>query len=227
MFRRGNDGARGGTAQDSRGAQSPGDPQTTNTAESGRARPAAEAAKGRPTPKRSEAERGRRQGITGTPARPGGRGGGSARGSGGSGGSGGKGGKESREDRLRRNEAMRRGEDWALPARDRGPVKALARDYVDSKRRISEYYMYVMIAVIIVLFVRTASVQLYAEPVALVLIVFVVVDAFFLRLGLKRLIEQRLPGKSVRGVALYAVFRALQIRRFRVPPPRVSPGAKV
>ena len=220
MFRRGNDGARGGTAQDSRGAQSPGDPQTTDTAESGRARPAAEAAKGRPTPKRSEAERGRRQGITGTPARPGAKGG-SARGSGG------KGGKESREDRLRRNEAMRRGEDWALPARDRGPVKALARDYVDSKRRISEYYMYVMIAVIVVLFVRTASVQLYAEPVALVLIVFVLVDAFFLRLGLKRLIEQRLPGKSVRGVALYAVFRALQIRRFRVPPPRVSPGAKV
>ncbi len=222
MFRRGNDGARGGTAQDSRGAQSPGDPQTTDTGESGRARPAAEAAKGRPTPKRSEAERGRRQGITGTPARPGARGGSARGGSGRS-----SGGKESREDRLRRTEAMRRGEEWALPTRDRGPVKALARDYVDSKRRISEYYMYVMIAVIIVLFVRAASVQLYAEPVALVLIVFVLVDAFFLRLGLKRLIEQRLPGKSVRGVALYAVFRALQIRRFRVPPPRVSPGAKV
>ena len=168
MFRRGNDGARGGTAQDSRGAQSPGDPQTTDTGESGRARPAAEAAKGRPTPKRSEAERGRRQGITGTPARPGARGGSARGGSGRS-----SGGKESREDRLRRTEAMRRGEEWALPARDRGPVKALARDYVDSKRRISEYYMYVMIAVIIVLFVRAASVQLYAEPVALVLIVFV------------------------------------------------------
>ena len=218
MFRRGNDGARGGTAQDSTGEQSPGDPQTTKSAESGRARPAAEAGKGRPTPKRSEAERGRRQGITGTP-RPAARGG-SARG-------GSARGKESREDRLQRNEAMRRGEEWALPARDRGPVKALARDYVDSKRRISEYYMYVMIAVIIVLFVRAASVQLYAEPIALLLIVFIVVDAFFLRQGLKRLIEQRLPGKSVRGVAMYALFRALQIRRFRVPPPRVSPGAKV
>jgi Protein of unknown function (DUF3043) len=213
VFRRGNDGTRGGTAQDSTGEQSPGDPQTTNSAESRRARPAAEAGKGRPTPKRSEAERGRRQGITGTP-RPAGKGG-SARG------------KESREDRLRRNEAMRRGEEWALPARDRGPVKALARDYVDSKRRISEYYMYVMIVVIIVLFVRAASVQLYAEPIALALIVFIIVDAFFLRQGLKRLIEQRLPGKSVRGVALYAVFRALQVRRFRVPPPRVSPGTKV
>ena len=216
MFRRGNDGARGGTAQDSKGAQSPGDPQTTKSADSGRARPAAEAGKGRPTPKRSEAEKGRRQGITGAPTRSAARSNSSARG-----------GKESKEDRLRRNEAMRRGEEWAMAPRDRGPVKALARDYVDSKRRISEYYMYVMIAVIVVLFVRAASVQLYAEPIALVLIVFILVDSFFLRQGLKRLIEERRPGKSVRGVALYAVFRALQIRRFRVPPPRVSPGTKV
>ena len=68
MFRRGNAGAHGSTAQDDQGAQSPGGPQATETAEAARTRPAAEAAKGRPTPKRSEAERGRRQGITGTPA---------------------------------------------------------------------------------------------------------------------------------------------------------------
>jgi hypothetical protein len=122
---------------------------------------------------------------------------------------------------------MRRGEEWALPARDRGPVKALARDYVDSRRRLSEFYMYVMIAMIVVLFVRAASIQRYAEPVALLLLVFVAVDAFFLRIGLRRLIAQRLPGQSVRGVTMYAVFRALQIRRFRVPPPRTGPGAKV
>jgi hypothetical protein len=217
VFRRGSDGARGSTAQDNKGAQSPGGPQTTTTAEPGRARPAAEAAKGRPTPKRSEAERGRRQGITGTPSRPG------ARGASARGGSG----RDTKEERLRRNEAMRRGEEWALPARDRGPVKALARDYVDSRRRPSEFYMYVMIALIIVLFVRAASIQRYAEPVALLLIVFVAVDAFFLRIGLKRLIAQRLPGQSTRGVTMYAVFRALQIRRFRVPPPRIGPGAKV
>jgi hypothetical protein len=87
--------------------------------------------------------------------------------------------------------------------------------------------MYVMVAMIIVLFVRAASIQRYAEPVALLLIVFVLVDAFFLRIGLKRLIAQRLPGQSTRGVTMYAVFRALQIRRFRVPPPRTGPGAKV
>ena len=218
MFRRGSAGPRGSTAQDDQGEQSPGAAQTTKTAEPGRARPAAEAAKGRPTPKRSAAEKGRRQGITGTPGRPGPGRGGSARGGSG---------REGKEDRIRRNEAMRRGEDWALPARDRGPVKALARDYVDSRRRPSEFYMYVMVALIIVLFVRAASIQRYAEPVALLLIVFVIVDAFFLRNGLRKLIAQRLPGESTRGVTIYAVFRALQIRRFRVPPPRVGPSSKV
>ena len=219
MFRRGNAGAHGSTAQDDQGAQSPGGPQATETAETARTRPAAEAAKGRPTPKRSEAERGRRQGITGTPAgRSSGRAGSA---------SGGAGRATSKEDRLRRNEAMRRGEEWALPARDRGPVKALVRDYVDSRRRISEYYMYVMLILVLLLFIRVPAIQHAAEPIVLVLIVFVIVDALLLRMNLKRLIPQRLPGQSARGVTIYAVFRALQIRRFRMPPPRVTPGTKV
>ena len=219
MFRRGNAGARGSTAQDDQGAQSPGGPQATKTTETARTRPTAEAAKGRPTPKRSEAERGRRQGITGTPAgRSSGRAGST---------SGGAGRATSKEDRLRRNEAMRRGEEWALPARDRGPVKALVRDYVDSRRRISEYYMYVMLILVLLLFIRVPAVQHAAEPIVLVLIVFVIVDALLLRMNLKRLIPQRLPGQSARGVTIYAVFRALQIRRFRMPPPRVTPGTKV
>ena len=44
---------------------------------------------------------------------------------------------------------MQRGEQWAIPARDRGAVKALARDYVDSRRRISEYYMYGLLVLLV------------------------------------------------------------------------------
>jgi hypothetical protein len=217
VFRRNSAGARGSTAQDPKGAQSLGAPETTKTAapEAARtARSAAETGKGRPTPKRSEAERGRRQGITGSPGRPG-----PSRGGGGR--------AESRTDRSRRYEAMKRGEDWALQAKDRGPAKALARDYVDSRRRLSEYYMYVMVALIIVLFIRVPAVQRLSEPIALVLILFVVVDALLLRISLRRLMAQRLPGESTRGVTMYAVLRALQIRRMRTPAPRVRPGDKI
>jgi hypothetical protein len=212
VFRRGNSGARGNTAQDEQGAQSLGATQTTE-----KARPAAEAAKGRATPKRSEAERGRRQGITGAPSRnaTSGRSGAKASSA------------DQRADRLRRNEAMRRGEQWALPARDRGPVKQLARDYIDSRRRLSEYYMYLMIVLVVVLFIRQSGIQVYAEPIALVLILLVALDALYLRFRLTKLVRERLPGESTRGLTMYAVFRALQIRRFRVPPPRVKVGDTV
>jgi Protein of unknown function (DUF3043) len=39
-------------------------------------------------------------------------------------------------------------------------------------------------------------------------------------------VQDRLPGESTRGLALYAIMRALQLRRFRTPAPQVSPGGE-
>jgi len=205
VFRRRSAGATDGTAQDSPGAQSPDGP-----AEVKQPRSPAEAAKGRPTPKRSEAERNRRQPITGsrgatTPRTPEDK-------------------AKSRTDRARRYEAMKAGEAWALNPRDRGPARALARDYIDSKRRISEYYMYLLIVLLAAIFVRSKVVQDYVSPLVLVLVVIILIDAQFIRYRLRRLVSERLPGESTRGLTMYAVMRALQIRRFRVPAPRVHPG---
>ena len=209
MFRRRSAGATDGTAQDSPGAQSPDTPAETKT------RPAAESAKGRPTPKRSVAEAGRRQPITGTrgsraPAAP-----------------------RTKEEkakartgRVNKYEAMRRGEAWALNPRDRGPARALARDYIDSKRRISEYYMYVLVVLLAAVFVRSKSAQAIISPLVLALVLVIVVDGLLIRRSLRRLMAERLPGESARGLTMYAVMRALQIRRFRVPSPRVKPGDK-
>ena len=52
-------------------------------------------------------------------------------------------------------------------------------------------------------------------------------DATLIRRSLGRLMAERLPGESTRGLTMYAVMRALQIRRFRVPTPRVHPGDKI
>ena len=56
------------------------------------------------------------------------------------------------------------------------------------------------------------------------LVFIIVVDAQLIRRALNRLVAERLPGQSTKGVTLYAVMRALQIRRFRIPAPRVHPG---
>ena len=208
VFRRRSAGATDGTAQDSPGAQSPDDP-----AEVKQPRSPAEAAKGRPTPKRSEAERHRRQPITGsrgpaTPRTPEDK-------------------AKSRTDRARRYEAMKAGEAWALNPRDRGPTRALARDYIDSKRRVSEYYMYILVVLLAAIFVRNKVAQDYISPLVLVLVVVILIDAQFIRYRLRRLVAERLPGESTRGLTMYAVMRGLQIRRFRVPAPRVRPGDKI
>jgi hypothetical protein len=208
VFRRRSAGATDSTAQDSPGAQSPDDP-----ADIKQPRSAAEAAKGRPTRKRSEAERNRRQPITGSraqaaPRTPEDK-------------------AKARSERGRKYEAMKRGESWALNPRDRGPTRALARDYIDSKRRVSEYYMYLLIVLLVAVFVRNKALQDYISPLVLVLVVVIVIDAQFIRHGLRKLISERLPGESTRGLTMYAVMRALQIRRFRVPAPRVQPGDKI
>jgi hypothetical protein len=203
VFRRSRTGTDEGSGQDAvNGAAS--------DADASPARPGAvTAGKGRPTPKRSEAERRRREPYTAPKDR-----------------------KEAartsrdrqRTDRTRRMEAVRRGEEWAMPPRDRGPVKALARDYVDSKRRVSEYYMYGLLVLLVLLFIRTPIVQTIVPLLVLGAVLIMGIEGVLIGRKVKSLAAERLPGQSTRGLALYSAMRALQIRRLRVPKPRVKPG---
>ena len=205
MFRRSRTSTDEGSGQDAaNGADATSDADTALTGS-----PAVTAGKGRPTPKRSEAERRRRQPYTAPKDR-----------------------KEAsrtsrdrqRADRTRRMEAVRRGEEWAMPPRDRGPVKALARDYVDSKRRVSEYYMYGLLVLLVLLFVPSLIVKTIVPLLVLSAVLVMAIEGFYIGRRVKSLAAQRLPGESTRGLGLYAGMRALQIRKLRVPKPRVDPG---
>jgi hypothetical protein len=205
VFRRSRTSTDDGSGQDAANvadATSGADPALTDS-------PAVTAGKGRPTPKRSEAERRRRQPYTAPKDR-----------------------KEAsrvsrdrqRADRTRRMEAVRRGEEWAMPPRDRGPVKALARDYVDSQRRVSEYYMYGLLGLLVLLFVPSLIVKTFVPLLVLAAVLVMAIEGVYIGRKVKALAAKRLPGESTRGLALYAAMRALQIRKLRVPKPRVKPG---
>jgi hypothetical protein len=165
------------------------------------------AAKGRPTPKRSEAQKRRRQPYTAPADRKAAVQQSRTR---------------ERSDRATRYAAAKRGENWALPRKDQGPVRALARDYVDSRRRLSEYYMYAVGALVLLLFV--ASLRVYADYLVLVVLVVMVGEGFLVGRNVTRLAQQRYPGESTKGVKLYAAVRSTQIRKLRMPAPRVKPG---
>ena len=216
MFRRNSAGAADGKAQGPQGAQTPEAPAKN--------RPAAEAGKGRPTPKRSEAESNRYRTITGsttsgrgpvkapdprrklTPEEK----------------------AKVREDRAKQMQAMRRGEDWALGPRDRGPAKKLARDYVDAHRRPMEFYMYALVVLILALFAGRSSsaINSYMQDFLIAIIVVIAVDAYLLRRSVIKLVNERLPNESTRGLGFYAIMRGLQLRRFRTPATRLKPGDK-
>ena len=121
---------------------------------------------------------------------------------------------------------MRRGEDWALGVRDRGPAKKLTRDFVDAHRRPMEFYMYALIILVIALFAGKSDRALanYMQLFLVVIIAIIVVDGYFLRRSILRVVQERLPNESTRGLAIYAIMRALQLRRFRTPAPRLKPG---
>ena len=121
---------------------------------------------------------------------------------------------------------MQRGEEWALQARDRGPMKRLARDYVDAHRRPSEFYMYALIVLVVALVAGKTHQALNhdLEYLLLAIIAVIIVDAILIRRSINKLAAERLPGESTRGLTFYAIMRALQMRRLRNPKPRLKPG---
>ncbi len=175
-------------------------------------RPGVTQGKGRPTPKRSEAERRRRQPFNApadkkaaySQSRD-----------------------RDRAARARKLEAAKRGENWALPAKDQGPVRALARDYVDSRRSFSEYYMFAVLALVVLLFIPSLRKSAVVDYAVLILLVVIVTESVLVGGRVIRLAQQRFPGESTRGVRMYAAIRGTQIRRLRMPAPRVKPGDKI
>lgn len=167
--------------------------------------------KGRPTPKRSEAEKRRRQPITAPSSRK-------------------EAYKKVRErqadERVKARAGMSRGDEKYLLKRDKGPVRRLARDYVDARRTFASYLMYLMFAIVVLSLLPIAAAKLLVLFAPPVLLAIVFVEAFVINSGIKKLAAERFPDEDRKGLGLYAAMRAMQIRRLRVPSPQVKPGEK-
>jgi hypothetical protein len=170
------------------------------------------APKGAPTPKRSEAQANRRQPYQAPADRK-------------------TAARQSRDrgraDRLRRTQALQRGENWALPRKDQGPIRALARDVVDAHRGVGEFYMIIVLLLIVLLVIPSQTVKLAGEGVVILLLVLALGEGWFLSARTKRLARERYPGQSTQGIVLYVTMRGISMRRMRVPKPRVKPGDKI
>ena len=61
---------------------------------------------------------------------------------------------ELRSKRMAQRDAFMRGDESALPARDRGPVRRFVRNTVDSRLNIGEYFLPIIFAVLLLSMTR-------------------------------------------------------------------------
>ncbi|WP_078629458.1 DUF3043 domain-containing protein [Streptomyces sp. 142MFCol3.1] len=170
-----------------------------------------QAPKGRPTPKRNEAQTQRRS-VANTPTTRK------------------EAAKRQRDDRRaameRQRQALASGDERYLPARDKGPVRRFARDFVDSRFCIAEFFLPLAVVILVLSMVRVGSLQNIALLLWLVVIVLIVLDSVGIAFRLKKQLTTRFPDQPKKGAVPYALMRTLQMRRLRLPKPQVKRGER-
>ena len=129
-------------------------------------------------------------------------------------------------ERMRAREALVSGDERHLPAQHRGPARRWARDYVDSRWNLGEFLMPVAVVVLgLGLVPQMQPFTLLAVPLLYLFLLVVVVNGFLLARRVQRLATQRF-GAQAAGVGRYAALRSAQVRRFRLPKPMVARGQR-
>jgi hypothetical protein len=171
------------------------------------------AGKGRPTPKRRDAQKRRRGAV---PANK----------------------KEAaafrraklREERMVQRQALLSGDERHLPARDAGPAKRLARDVVDSRFTLGQVFfglILIVLAASLTIPARYKTTLAAVNLLSFVAVIGVFIDSMIVGRRAKRMVTAAYDEKSAYGVTAYAAIRAMQPRRLRRPPPKVKRGEGV
>ena len=130
-----------------------------------------------------------------------------------------------REQLARQRAAMETGDERYLPARDKGPVRRFIRDYVDARRNLAELLLPVMVVVLALSLVRNQLVLSISVLLTWTAVLVVFVDTFVMWRGCRKRLEAKFgAGEVPRGSWSYAAMRAFQLRRQRMPKPRVERG---
>jgi hypothetical protein len=111
-------------------------------------------------------------------------------------------------------------------AREATPEKGLLRDYVDTRRNLGEFLLPSLVVILAASFLSALDQRISAITtlVMYLFILAVLADSALMWRGFKRVLAERHPGTSTRGLMMYGINRAIQIRRFRMPAPRLKRG---
>jgi hypothetical protein len=134
-----------------------------------------------------------------------------------------------REAAADRRKRMAAGDDRVLPVRDRGPLKAFVRDLVDSRRHLMGLFMPLAVLIFITVVVPIPGIQNIGSLLCLCMLAAMVVEGTLLGRQILARVREKFPNEEAKGLSLgwYAFTRATQIRKLRMPAPRVTVGQPV
>lgn len=131
-----------------------------------------------------------------------------------------------RERENREYEAMRDGDLHNMPRSEQLPWRIYIRDYVDARYNLGEYFMIVIIVLMIAALIAGSAyppASLYILILMYVYFAAVIIDAIVMWRRLKKKLIEKFGERSVaKGMrsGYYAWSRSLQIRAWRLPKPR-------
>ena len=118
-----------------------------------------------------------------------------------------------------------RGEESAMPYRDKGPARRFVRNYIDERRSITEYFLVIIMFVLFLTIIPIPAVQLAAVAIMYSSMIFITVNGILLSRKIKKLVSEKFPNEPTKGIGMYGWMRSTQLRRLRAPAPQVGPGA--
>lgn len=134
---------------------------------------------------------------------------------------------ELRLTREAQKSALRVGDERQLPAFARGPEKAVVRDAIDSRRSYGWLAFPGFIVNLVSFAVPNVAVRSMLASVGFVCFFFVVTDTVAVVRRVRRALRENFPAGTTdkTGTLIrYGIARNTQLRRRRLPPPRVEAG---
>ena len=126
--------------------------------------------------------------------------------------------------RKQYREGNARGDERYLAKRDAGPVRAMVRDVVDERFNMGIVLLPLALTLVIINLTGNRTLQGIGISIWLAALLATALDLLITTVLIRRRVREQFPDEGrTRGHVAYGLMRSTVLRRFRLPPPRVSP----
>jgi hypothetical protein len=134
-----------------------------------------------------------------------------------------------KEQRKADREARFKAQQDAWDRVESSPERALLRDFIDTRWTVAEFLMPAMILIMATMMatMNNAVLSFYVSMSLWGIFIIALINIAVMWRSFKKLLAERHPGASHKGLLMYMVNRSMMLRRFRRPSPRIKRGDPV